>query len=108
LKIRWEQRVTNIEVSRRTGVNNIVLEVKQRRWRWLGYVLRMNKSRHPHTALRWVPPEEGHWGHGEGRLRMKWPQRARRGTREDGWLKTEMAGEDSLVPYAPRGVKRIK
>ena len=56
LKLRWEQRVTNEEISRRTGINNIVLEVKQRRWRWLGHVLRMNRSRHPHVALRWHPP----------------------------------------------------
>ena len=56
LRIRWEQRVTNREVSRRTGINNIVEEVRHRRWRWLGHVLRMNKNRHPHAALRWAPP----------------------------------------------------
>ena len=31
LKIRWEQRVTNKEISRRTGINNIVEGVNQRR-----------------------------------------------------------------------------
>ena len=56
LRIHWEQRVTNQEVSRRTGINNIVDEVKKRRWRWLGHVLRMNKTRHPLAALRWAPP----------------------------------------------------
>ena len=56
LRIRWEQRVTNKEISRRTGINNIVEDVKQRRWRWFGHVLRMNKNRHPRAALRWTPP----------------------------------------------------
>ena len=56
LRIRWEQCVTNREVSRRTGINNIVEEVRHRRWKWLGHVLRMNKNRHPHAALRWAPP----------------------------------------------------
>ena len=56
LRIRWEQRVTNKEISRRTSINNIVEDVKQRRWRWFGHVLRMNKNRHPRAALRWTPP----------------------------------------------------
>ncbi|GFR79177.1 hypothetical protein ElyMa_002283000 [Elysia marginata] len=30
-------------------------EVKKRRWRWLGHVLRMSKSRHPLIALMWNP-----------------------------------------------------
>ena len=56
LKIRWEQRVTNEEIRRRTKINNIVEEVKQRRWRWLGHTLRMERTRHPNRALRWAPP----------------------------------------------------
>ena len=56
LQIRWQQHVTNVEVSRRTGINSIVDEVKRRRWSWLGHALRMNKNRHPHTVLRWAPP----------------------------------------------------
>jgi hypothetical protein len=39
---------------------------------------------------------------------MKWPQRASHGMRQVGWLKREMAGENSLVPYAPRRVRTIK
>ena len=56
LRIHWEQHITNKEISRRTGIDNIVDEVKRRRWRWLGHVLRMAKTRHPHAALRWAPP----------------------------------------------------
>ena len=56
LKIRWEQRITNKEIRRRTGINSITDEVKQRRWRWLGHVLRMSGERLPHVALRWRPP----------------------------------------------------
>jgi len=59
-KLRWEQCVTNIKVIRPTGINNIVLEVKQRHWRWLSHVLRMNKSRQPQRALRWAPPGKRH------------------------------------------------
>ena len=34
----------NEEIWKRTGMNNIVLEVKRRRWTWLGHVLRMKKG----------------------------------------------------------------
>ena len=55
LRIRWEQRVSNKKVSERTGVNPIVDEVRTRRWRWVGHVLRMEKNRHPLIALKWNP-----------------------------------------------------
>ena len=31
------------------------LNLKRRRWNWLGHVLRMKKTRHPHRALHWTP-----------------------------------------------------
>ncbi|GFS14912.1 hypothetical protein ElyMa_004918900 [Elysia marginata] len=55
LGIRWEHRVTNKEISERTDIRPIVEEVKKRRWRWLGHILRMSKSRHPLIALTWNP-----------------------------------------------------
>ena len=55
LGLRWEQRVTNKEITRRTGISGIVDEVKRRRWKWLGHILRMNKNRHPLIALHWTP-----------------------------------------------------
>ncbi|GFR79594.1 hypothetical protein ElyMa_005878800 [Elysia marginata] len=51
----WEDKVTNKEISERTGKRSTVEEVKKRRWRWLGHVLRMSKSRHPLIALTWNP-----------------------------------------------------
>ena len=51
LKVRWQEKACNEEIWRRTGMNNIVLEVKRRRWMWLGHVLRMKKGRHRLEAL---------------------------------------------------------
>ena len=56
LRLRWEQHITNKEVSRRTGINCIVEEVMQRHWRWLGHILWMSKLRYTHVALRWTTP----------------------------------------------------
>ena len=58
--------------QRRTGINNIVEEVRHRRWRWLGHVLRMNKNRHPHAALRWAPPGKRKRGRPLGTWRRNW------------------------------------
>ena len=52
----WEQKVTNREVLKRADINDIVQEVKKRRWKWLCHVLRMKKDRHPYAALTWAQP----------------------------------------------------
>ena len=69
LRLWWELRVTNKEVARRTGISCIVQEVKRRRWRWLGHVLRMNRSRHPFIALTWNPQGQRHRGRPQGTWR---------------------------------------
>ena len=55
LRIWWEQRVTDRKVWKQADSNYIVKEVKKRRWKWLGQVLRMKKDRHPYAALTWAP-----------------------------------------------------
>ena len=56
LRIKWDDKVSNREIRRRTGLNDIVSEIRMRRWRWLGHVLRMPKKRLPNIALKWTPP----------------------------------------------------
>ncbi|GFR82121.1 hypothetical protein ElyMa_002357300 [Elysia marginata] len=68
LGIRWEHRVTNKEISAKTGIRPMVEEVKKRRWGWLGRVLRMSKSRHPLIAHTWNPQE----ARKKGRLQGTW------------------------------------
>ena len=69
LNIWWEHRVTNKEVAERTGIECIVDEVKKRRWRWLGHVMRMHKSRHPLAALTWTPQGKRTKGRPQGTWR---------------------------------------
>ena len=45
-----------------------VYEVKKRRWRWIGHVLRMEPSTIPRVAMHWTPP--GKWT--IGRLKETW------------------------------------
>ena len=51
LKIRWQQKITNEEVLRRTGLTTMYFTLSQRRLRWLGHVLRMGDERIPKSML---------------------------------------------------------
>ena len=51
----WPNKISNVELHKKTGCNSAVLEIKRRRLKWLGYVVRMPKERIPKVALRWTP-----------------------------------------------------
>ncbi|XP_033095680.1 uncharacterized protein LOC117100194 [Anneissia japonica] len=55
LNIRWPDRVTNMEIRRKTQINDINEEIRKRRWNWLGHVLRLKNDGHPRQAERWKP-----------------------------------------------------
>ena len=55
LNIRWFDRVSEVELRRRTGQRSVVELVKSRRWRWYGHVLRMPQCRLPKQAIGWTP-----------------------------------------------------
>ena len=55
LKVHWPMRVSNDEIRRRAGIEKISTQVRRRRWKWIGHVLRMAPNRNPHVALTWAP-----------------------------------------------------
>ncbi|XP_065583129.1 uncharacterized protein LOC136042141 [Artemia franciscana] len=55
LNISWQEKVTNIEVRRRTGQPLVTDLLKRRRWTYLGHVLRMPQDRLPNTVYDWRP-----------------------------------------------------
>ena len=55
LKIHWPMKVTNEEVRKRTGSEILSTQIKTRRWRWIGHVLRMKPDSLPRTALTLAP-----------------------------------------------------
>ncbi len=52
----WPNQISNMDLYERTGCQSVVKEIKYRRIRWLGHVLRMDQDRIPKVALRWTPP----------------------------------------------------
>ena len=55
LKVHQPMRVSNDEIRRRVGIEKISTQVRCRRWKWIGHVLRMAPNRNPHVALTWAP-----------------------------------------------------
>ena len=61
----------------RTGLNCITDEIKKRRWRWLGHVLRMDRKRLPSIALKWTPSGKRNRGRPLGTWRRTIDEEAR-------------------------------
>ena len=57
-QIFWPDKISNLELYEKTGCNGLVLEIKRRRFRWLGHILSMEQDRILKVALRWTPPRE--------------------------------------------------
>ena len=55
LGIYWPYIASQSEVNEKCGCARLSDTVKQRRWRWIGHVLRMRKDHHCVTALTWTP-----------------------------------------------------
>ena len=73
LKIRWPNVISNNDLLKKTKMNRTSEEVKRRRWKWIGHVLRMDGNSHCMTALSWAP---------EGRRRVGRPKTTWRRTVE--------------------------
>ena len=51
LKIAWHQRITNIAVLEKAGVNSLESSIYKLQLRWLGHVIRMSDARLPKQIL---------------------------------------------------------
>ena len=83
LRIRWEEHITNVEVMRRTGISEISKEVQQRRWKYIGHILRKEQDNDCVTAMTWAP--EGR--RKRGRPKMTWRRTVEK-EREDAGIRS--------------------
>jgi hypothetical protein len=75
-KIFWPNKISNLELYAKTKCNSIEAEVKYKRLRWLGHVLRMEQNRFPKKCLKWNPTTGKR---NRGQPKMTW----RRSTEKD-------------------------
>jgi hypothetical protein len=53
LGIRWLEVVHSVELWEAAGEKSIVLQIKKRKWRWIGHILRKNDGQTEKQALDW-------------------------------------------------------
>ncbi|XP_078381427.1 uncharacterized protein LOC144664190 [Oculina patagonica] len=80
LTIFWPNIISNAGLRRATSTNNISADVKKRRWRWIGHVLRMDPSTIPRVALHWTPSEK----RARGRPKETWRRKVEKEMRKSG------------------------
>ena len=51
-RIFWPEKISNEDLYKKTNCRNVVLEIKHRRLRWLGHVLRMDQDCIPKVPLK--------------------------------------------------------
>jgi hypothetical protein len=68
LRIFWPDQITNKELWKRTKQPRIDLQIRKRKWGWLGHALRKPSDDVARQALEWNP--QGKWG--RERLRNTW------------------------------------
>jgi hypothetical protein len=99
--------MSNEELWNKTSQEPIAVEIRRRKWRWIGHTLRKPDRAIEKAALEWNPQGSGNVvaqkRPGGGRLRMKQWRWERPGVKLRGWLTTEPDGRVSLMPYAPVG-----
>jgi len=81
LRIFWPNTISNEELHKMTNTSPISQEIRKRRWRWTGHVLRMPQNANARVALRWTPPGKRK----RGRPKETWRRSMEREMREEGW-----------------------
>ena len=94
-RIFWPNKISNVDLYKKTGCNSAVLEIKRRRLRWLGHVLRMPGDSIPKVALGWTPPGKRK----RGRPKMTWRQTVMVELREMGlsWGEAQASAKDRTL-----------
>ena len=55
MKIRWPMKSSNEELYRLTSTKPVSETIRERRWRYIGHILRREPSSHVRVALTWKP-----------------------------------------------------
>lgn len=58
LGIRWPEKISNKDLWKRTNQNAIEIQIRSRKWKWIGHTLRKNNTNVTKQAFDWNP--QGH------------------------------------------------
>ena len=81
LKIEWKDHVTTKELLEKAEIKSLSNEIKRRRWKMIGHVLRQDRNSNTNIALSWEP--EGR--RKRGRPKTTWRRTVERERDDAGW-----------------------
>ena len=55
MRIKWPMKISNEELYRRTNTKPMSEIIRERRWRYIGHILRRDPRSHVRVALTWKP-----------------------------------------------------
>jgi hypothetical protein len=80
MRVRWMDVISNTDLWTTTNQKPIDLQVKERKWKWKGHILR-TENRKARQALRWNPQGKSK----AGCPRNTWRRTILNDAREKGW-----------------------
>ena len=81
LRIKWEDHISTEELLERAGTRPMSQEVKIRRWKMIGHILRQDKDTDINIVMSWAP--EG--TRKRGRPKTTWRRTVEKERKEAGW-----------------------
>ena len=81
LMIKWQDKISNRELLKRANVERLSEEVRRRRWRFIGHILRKQPDNDCVTALTWTPEGKRK----RGRPKTTWRRTVEKERSEAGW-----------------------
>ena len=80
-KIYWQERITNKEVLKMAETKNLSEDMRRRRWKFIGHIMRKEPNNDCRIALTWTPERQRK----RGRPRTTWRRTAEREREKAGW-----------------------
>ena len=92
LEVRWQDHVSTEELLERAEMEPLSRDVKRRRWKLKGHILRKDKSSDDVTALTWAPKGKRK----RGRPKTTWRRMIEKEREECAWKSWEKVRKDAV------------
>ena len=81
LRIKWQDRVSTEELLERAEIKPMSKEVKRRRWKMIGPILRQDQNSDYNIAMAWAPKGKRR----RGRRKTTWRHTVEKERKEEEW-----------------------
>ena len=96
LRIWWPKIISNKDLWRATGQEDINLEIRRRKFRWIGHTLRKEDGEVPKAALLWNPQRSRKRGRPKSSWRRWSPKKwVEAGMNYGSWQLIDRSGKNS-------------